>query len=72
MRFIIYSPKERSYVEVNNRGWTSGHLAHEVHHYGSYEEAENVINTFHSLKQCKIIGALVIIELNPCCTINVH
>lgn len=53
-RFIIYDPECDSYVDIGHRGWTSGHMAHDVNSYNSLEKAQEAVRLFQSLENCQI------------------
>ena len=54
-RFLIYCPATKSYVDMTDSGWTSGHKATAVTSYPSFERARIVIRFFDSLKGCHVV-----------------
>lgn len=53
-RFIIYDPSGKSYVRIQDGGWTSGHDAEDVNSYALPTDAFRVIGLFDSLKNCQV------------------
>lgn len=54
-RFLIYDPKQKSYIKMDRGGWSSGYAAEEVNSFASRSEAEQFIRLFDSLKHAKAV-----------------